>query len=765
MVTGIFKKFISFENFWKAFQKVAAKNSAGGIDGISVEDYQKRAVQRINSLIQQIQNKTYVPKPVQSFHQPKFNEENEWRELGLPAISDKIVQAAMLQVVEPIAEKLFLDTSYGYRQGKGHYKALRRVEHNLTNGKCSWVANRDIDNFFDTLNHEILLKRFSELVDHDEHLVDLVALWCRMGIVDKTGKWHNVQAGVRQGQVISPLLANLYLHPLDEFATAHGWAWVRYADNYLIMRQSQSEAETADRTVTEFLAQKLSLRLNHAKDAITSLENGFDFLGVRFCCGTRSIAPDKIRKIEKKIEWCLSVKNKAGLESVLKKMEDMVQGWLRYYSFLNPIEEFNQIDAFIQKQLTNLAAKRIAQQQWDKNLPEALLLPKLLQHNDIAARSKALETIWRKAVELDESKQNSLKTADRKVSRQRQRYSRKHIAGGEVFVSSPGSFVGKQGAGIIVRKERRIVAEIPVIKLKSLTVAAHGIALSSDVINLCVEKNIPIHFVNSFGNICAVATSPGGASSDIAVLQIQKRDLPTGLTLARMFVYGKLKNQFSLLKYHGKYRKRNGNCYGALLAERRGSLSHLIRKAKNLPIGDDPERFRQQLMGVEGAFGARYWDLLKHILKDGISFTGRERRGARDLVNSLLNYGYGILYGRTLNAITCTGLNPTGSFLHTYQPGKPTLVYDLVEEFRAEVVDKSVFALLNRGNGFALDGNGLLNKVTRQRLTQAVLFRLGSEVKFCGKKLTLEEIIGRQAHNIKHHLSGKRQYRPFLSRW
>ena len=660
---------------------------------------------------------------------------------------------------------LFFDTSYGYRQGKGHYKALRRVEHNLTNGKCSWVANRDIDNFFDTLNHEILLKRFSELVNHDERLVDLAALWCRMGIVDKAGKWRNVQAGVRQGLVISPLLANLYLHSLDEFASANGWAWVRYADNYLIMTQSQSEAEAADLTVTEFLSQELCLRLNHTKDAITSLENGFDFLGVRFHGSIRSIAPNKVRKIDKKIRWHLSEKNKAGLESVLKKMEEMAQGWLRYYSFLNPVEEFKQIDTLIEEQLTNLAAKRIAQQQWDKNLPKGLLLPKLVQHNDIVVCRKALETIWRKAVELDESKQNSLKTADKKVSRQRQRYSRKHIAGGEVFVLSPGSFVGKQGAGIIVRKERRIVAEIPVIKLKSLTVAAHGIALSSDVINLCVEKVIPIHFVNGFGNICAMATSPGGASSDIAMLQIQKRDLPTGLTLARMFVYGKLKNQFSLLKYHGKYRKRNGSTYGILLAERHGRLSNLIRKAKNLPIGDEPEGFRQQLMGLEGAFGAEYWNLLKHILKDGISFSERQRRGARDLVNSLLNYGYGILYGRTLNAITCTGLNPTGSFLHAYQPAKPTLSYDLVEEFRAEVVDRSVFALLNRGNGFALDGNGLIDKVTRQRLTQAVLDRLGSEVKFCGKKLTLEEIIGHQAHNIKLHLSGKRQYRPFLSRW
>lgn len=765
MTAGIFEKFISYENFWSAFQRVAAKNSAAGVDGITVDTYRGRATQRINALIRQIQDRTYLPKPVKSFHRPKFNEENEWRELGLPAVSDKIVQAALLQVVEPIAEKLFLDTSYGYRRGKGHYKALRRVEHNLTNAKCSWVANRDIDNFFDTLNHERLLKQFSGLVDYDDRLVELVALWCRMGIVDKSGKWRNVQAGVRQGQVISPLLANLYLHPLDEFAASHGWAWVRYADDYVVMTKTESEAETADQVIIEFLHKELSLQVNPGDDAVSSLDNGFDFLGVRFHGSARSIAPDKISKIDKKIKWHLSEKNNASLEGVLDRLEQMVQGWLRYYAFLDPTEEFEKFDLLIQEHVQSLAAQRISRQAWDKNLPEGLTLPRLLGHHDLLARRKALEAIWRRAIELDEAKKNPLKTADNKVSGQRRRFRRERIASGEVFVLNPGCFVGKHSARIIVRKERRIIAEIPVIKLKCLTVAAHGIALSSDVINLCVEKGIPIHFVNNFGNICAMATPPGGASSDVAVLQIQKRDLPTGLILARMFVYGKLKNQFSVLKYYGKYRKRNGNSYGALIDERSGYLSDLVRKAKNLPIGDEPEKFRQQLMGIEGAFGAEYWGLLKHILKDGISFSGRQRRGAQDLVNNLLNYGYGILYGRTLNAVTCAGLNPTGSFLHAYQSRKPTLVYDLVEEFRADVVDRSVFSLLNRGCAFALDRDGLLDRAAKQKLTQAVLSRLGAEVSFCGKKLTLEEVIRHQAQNIRQHLAGTRQYRPYLSRW
>ena len=768
MSEGLFEQFISYDNFRIALARVVSKKAKGGIDGVRVEDFQKREAQHLQSLITQIKSGTYLPKPVKAASIPKFNDKNEWRELGLPSISDKIVQAALLQVVEPLAEKIFLDTSYGYRPGKGHYRALRRVEHYLGNGKCSWVANRDIDNCFDSFNHELLINRFSELVHHDDRLVNLVALWLRMGIVDRQGHWRNVEAGVRQGQIMSPLLANLYLHPLDVFAAARGWAWVRYADNYLILTKSNADAKTADETVMDFLEKELSLKVNLDDNAIASLDNGFNFLVVHFQGTARSIAPDKIDKIRKKIQWHLAEKNMSSMEDVLQRLELMVQGWVRFYAFLNPVEEFSRLDNLIETSFENLARVRLSQGRWDRTLQDGLFLPKLTGYRDVHSGRKALEALWSRAIAHIESKENRtnrIQTADKNVSRQRRRYKREGVVSGELFVVSPGFFIAKQGGRIQVRQERRIVGEALVTNLRCITLGMHGVSLSSDVILLCVEKGIPVHFVNRFGNVTAVVSGPAGFSSETAVLQIQKKDLPPGLELARAFVYGKLKNQFSLLKYYGKYRRNNGNAFARHLVDRFSYLDDLVHKAKIYPSGDDPSLYRQQLMGIEGRFGAEYWQLFKHLLKNGVDFQGRERRGAKDLVNSLLNYGYAILGGRILNAVTKSGLNPTCSFLHAYQSGKPTLVYDLMEEFRANVVDRTVFSLLNRGISFSLDSEGLLDKPTKERFTRAVLSRLGAEVIFGGKQMTIEETISKQAENVRLHLEGKRRYHPYLSRW
>lgn len=768
MAEGLFERFIAFDNFKLALDRVAGKKSSGGVDGMRVEDFQKRATQHVQSLIQQIKDGTYLPKPVQAFSVPKFNDKSEWRELGLPAVSDKIVQAAMLQVLQPVTERLFKDTSYGYRPGKGPYKALRRVEHNIKNGKCIWVANRDIDNFFDSLNHDRLVKKVSDLVNQDERFMRLVALWVRMGIVDRKGRWRNVEAGVRQGQILSPLLANLYLHDLDELAHSLGLYWVRYADNYIIMTGSMTEAESTDRAVIEFLDRELSLKVNVDDQAIRSLEMGFDFLGVRFQGDTRSISPDKLNKIGKKIEWSLSAKNRAPLALVLRRLEEKVQGWTNYYGFLNPKEHFEQFDHAIEENLLKLAKTRIAANGWPKILPEGLLLPRLSGNNDADSGRKALELLWRRAVELASPVDTGrvfLQKVDKKVSCQRRRYRRQATLSGELFVLGNGSFVGKRGGRIFVRQERRVVGEALIEGMKWLTVGVHGTAISSDVIQTCLEKGIPLCFVDRFGVVRGVITGPNGLCSEMALLQVQKRDLPSGLNLGRAFVYGKLKNQFSLLKYYGKYRRNSGNPYGEQLTERRGNLEALMNKVRNHPIGDDPGIFRQQLMGFEGSFGAEYWGLLKHLLRNGIDFPGRDRRGAKDLVNNLLNYGYAVLGGRILNAISKTGLNPTGSFLHAYQSGKPTLVYDLVEEFRADVVDRAVFSLLNRGAAMSLGSDGLLDKPTKERLIRGVLARLGTEVFFLGKRQTIEEVIQLQAENVRYHLMGKRRYRPYLSRW
>lgn len=155
-IENLLEQFLSTSNFLVAYRRIASKKAAGGFDGISVEEFGRRLDQHIAKLQKDIRERRYIPQPATITHIPKFNEENEWRELGLPSVADKVVQAALLQVVEPLAEKVFLDSSYAYRPGKGHYKALRRVEHSLNNRKKTWVIRRDIDNFFDTLLNSFL---------------------------------------------------------------------------------------------------------------------------------------------------------------------------------------------------------------------------------------------------------------------------------------------------------------------------------------------------------------------------------------------------------------------------------------------------------------------------------------------------------------------------------------------------------------------------------------------------------------------------------
>lgn len=763
----LLEQFLSKENFVRAYNRIAAKRASGGIDNVSVENFGKRLEKNIQRLIDQIKSGHYIPSPVATAYIPKFNEENEWRELGLPTVADKVVQAALLQAVEPLAEKIFLDTSYGYRPGKGHYKAIRRVEHNLNNERRIWIAHRDIDNFFDTLNHNLLLSQFSELVKGESVLTELVALWCRMGLVDKNGRWRNVEAGVRQGHVISPLLANLYLHPLDEFVSRLNVRWVRYADDYLIQGRSKDEVENADVQIINFLKSRLSLWVNNTPNPISNIENGFTFLGVYFCGEKRSIAQHKADKIQRKITWTLSDKNSDSLETVIQHITQMVDGWRRHYGFLNPTEQFSKIQHQLENAFITFASKKIKKGQWDSNIPENMYFPSLIVDNDPFAGFKKMRSLWQEALKINSNQkfEEIKKTADKKVSKRRRKFRREYAQNADLVVTTPGCFIGKRGERIIVRKNQQIVAEMPAIRLNGLTVGAKGTSLSGDVIELCMNKNIYIHFVDELGRVIAVIAPPGGNAGETSLLQVTERNTERGLHLAKMFVFGKAKNQLALLKHYYKYRINRENGFGACFRERQRQMESLIREIRTLASFAAPETFRQQLMGLEGAFASHYWAIVKNLFHNGIPFDGREREGAKDLVNSALNYGYGILYSRILNALIRSGLNPMSGFLHNFQQGKPVLVYDLIEEFRSVVVDRGIFTSLRRGEKLVQEDDGLLTQETRKKIASAVIRRLSSETYFIGKRFVLEDIIREQALNIKKHLSGNWNYRPFLWRW
>ena len=445
-------------------------------------------------------------------------------------------------------------------------------------------------------------------------------------------------------------------------------------------------------------------------------------------------------------------------------MQATIAGWRRYYGFLGSGEQFKALDNILEEKFAALARKRIASGNWPKILPANLELPiPSAEYGQPGEARKRLVAIWKKAQPIPV--QETKKQADQKNASRRRQHKRTQIREGEIFVITPGHFVGKRGGRIVVRQKQRVVSEIPSSQLQSLTMADRSLALSTDVVSFCCRKDITLHLIDKLGNIVAVLERPDSLRADLVLKQISLKDDSKGLHLARMFILGKVKNQFAILKSYGKYKRHRENDFGRMFQGTRPELERLVKKIRELKMDRSARDFRNSLMGLEGTFASRYWQLIGYILPDELGFVGRKRRGAVDIINSLLNYGYGILYSQALNAVTKAGLNAMAGFLHSYQHGKPVLTFDLIEEFRAPVVDKAIFSLANRRVQLGMQKNGLLQERTRKKVVAAVTARLGTEVTHRGRRGTLQEIICWQAVAIRSHLFDQKRYRPYLSRW
>lgn len=315
----------------------------------------------------------------------------------------------------------------------------------------------------------------------------------------------------------------------------------------------------------------------------------------------------------------------------------------------------------------------------------------------------------------------------------------------QLIVDQPGVFVRKKSERIRIEKKSDLVEEVPLLDLEQVLIAAGGVALSSDVIRECAERGIPIAFLSSRGNPYATVIS-ADLTGTVATRREQLlayRD-ERGLALAKAFIWGKLANQVNLLRYVAKYRRANDPArYEAL---RLGWLEIQdaqadLERSRNAEL----DELRAELMGLEGRAAQRYWQALATVIPSELDWPGRRHREATDLVNCLLNYGYGILYAQVERAIVLAGLDPYGGFLHVDRPGKPSLTLDLIEEFRQMVVDRTVLALLGRGVELRVDDAGRLDEPTRKTLAEKVFERLDGEEPYEGKRHKLRTILQMQA--------------------
>ena len=306
--------------------------------------------------------------------------------------------------------------------------------------------------------------------------------------------------------------------------------------------------------------------------------------------------------------------------------------------------------------------------------------------------------------------------------------------------------------------------EIALLRLSEVVVASRGVSLSSDIIEACCERGIRICFLGRNGEPFALLSSPM-LTATVATRreQILASGDSRGAALARAFVIGKLRNQAALLKYFGKYQKNASPETFDVLGDAVADIGRALGAAKRID-GTSADEVRPSLMGLEGAAGRSYWKALKALLPETAGFARREHRGALDPVNAALNYGYGILYGQVWGAVMNAGLEPFAGYMHVDRPGKPSLVLDLVEEFRQPVVDRAVLTLFTTGQAIALD-KGMLDEDSRRRVAAAVLGRLSTHAEFGGRRSEMRSFIQKQSRAVAAFLRGGAPYRPFPFKW
>lgn len=335
-----------------------------------------------------------------------------------------------------------------------------------------------------------------------------------------------------------------------------------------------------------------------------------------------------------------------------------------------------------------------------------------------------------------------------------------------------GCHVGKYSGRLKVTQDGEVLAQAPIMHLQSVTIASRGVSISAEAIRACTEEGIPIHFIGGRGTPYASLYSAGLTGTVLTRrAQLHAYNDARGLRLALAFAHGKIANQSNLLKYVAKYRKeREPQIHEELRLLALEVLDHVeelrVLHMEGIREGFCVDEVRGQILSAEGRAAQKYWQGIKLVLPEELEWPGREGRGARDPFNSALNYGYGILYGEVERALVLAGLDPYAGFIHVDRPGKPSLVLDLIEEFRTAVVDRTILGLANRGASLDQDERGLLQEETRRQLAEKVLGRLEAKARYEKKRHALRAIIQMQARHVATFVRGDRhEYEPFVTRW
>jgi RNA-directed DNA polymerase len=347
-------------NLWSAWCKSARNKGSAGVDQITIQQYQLEAEANLEHLAVQLRQGSYQPRPIRRTFIPK--PDGTQRPLGIPTVRDRIVQGAVRQVIEPIFEKEFAAHSYGFRPGRGCKDALRRVDQLLGSGH-RYVVDADLKSYFDsegrspdrTIPHDRLMAEVGRRVA-DGRVLKLIESFLTARIMEGLDQWTPV-AGAPQGAVLSPLLSNIYLNPLDHLMAAAGFEMVRYADDFVVLCQTKEQAEAALDAVRSWAAQAgLTLHPDKTRIADARTES-FEFLGYRFDRGRKVPRGKSMAKLRDAIRAKTRRNNGRALEVIIQDVNRTTRGWFGYFKHSHRTV-FPKVDGWIRGRLRSLLRRR-----------------------------------------------------------------------------------------------------------------------------------------------------------------------------------------------------------------------------------------------------------------------------------------------------------------------------------------------------------------------------------------------------------------------
>ncbi|HEC1759432.1 TPA: CRISPR-associated endonuclease Cas1 [Campylobacter lari] len=725
----------TFKALYEAFESI---NFNTGLDELSKKDFCVNLNTNLDELKNSILTNTYTPEPLKQIYIEKENDKK--RPIAISSIKDKLVQKVLYTKLSVYFESLFSNRSYAYRKGKSIVKALNRVN-SLLAQQYHFILKSDIKEFFDSINQNRLINLLKEYIK-DENIIKLLALFI------KNGSFCNIDykkhiLGIHQGDILSPLLSNIYLNSFDRYLETKNYEFIRYADDFVVLFKEEKQAKHCLLDIENFLC-KIDLSLNKEKTYITNYQKGFVFLGVEFIGSQRNLKESSLQKILSKI------KKLAYEKDFIKEANVLLESLKNYYfkiltkdcsdyillknSFLNSLT---------QKLISYKNQKTIIFKKDFKNLLKELNLSYIIDAHLIDDIIELIVSdVFNKSIDFSQT--------DKKLNQKAREYDKKFAQSSTLYISQAGSFIGINHNSFVLKMKNKIIKKFPKEKIKRIILEGQGVSFSTDLIYYCAKNQISIDFIDHHSISYAQLISYKNIASKTALAQLEFYNSPRKLEIAKEIITSKTTNQLNYLKYLNKYHKN--------------LTSYINQITKIIKLKIPKAQNTDELLGYEGIVSNIYYSCFKENFD--FPFEARVTYKAKDLVNSSLNYAYAILYGKIQHYLVQAGLNLNISFLHAIDSNKPTLCFDMIEEFRTFIVDRTIISMFNKEEPLKIDSNGMLDKQSKILIIKNINEKLNSYTKWKKQSIKCENIIQHQCYHLARVINNKdKKYNGFIGKY